>query len=205
MSIQLLQGDCLELMKELPDGSVDAVVTDPPYGVNVASWDKDIPSQAFLDECLRVSNGAVVWFGAAPPAQHLAFNTFDPIPERIYVWHNTFTRTNSEGAFWQWQPIYVWRKKRFTGMKRDVIAMAAHTGGGKRVHPTQKPVPLMDLLCNAATSCKGATILDPFMGSGTTGVACIKTDRNFIGIEIDEHYCEIAKKRIQEAETGGGK
>jgi site-specific DNA-methyltransferase (adenine-specific) len=199
-TVTLHLGDCLDVLRTMEAGSVDAVVTDPPYGVNIASWDKAIPPQSFLVECLRVSRGAVVWFGAASPALHLAFFEFSPIPERIYIWHNTFTRTSSEGAFWQWHPVYVWRKKQFTGLGRDVIAMAANTGGDKHVHPTQKPALLMELLCQSAAT-QGGTNLDPYMGSGTTGVACVRAGMNFIGIEIDPAYHAIAQRRIADEQA----
>lgn len=191
-------GDCLELLKALPDGSVDCVVSDPPYGVGVAKWDGSVPPAEVLNECLRVSGGNVLWFGASRPDAQAAVLAMKP--RRTYVWWNTFTRTNSDGAFWQWQPFYVWGK--FEGLGRDVIQMAANFGSDtkKNVHPCQKPLPLMRELVSCACEENG-TVLDPFAGSGTTGVACVQTGRNFIGFEIDPHYCEIARKRIGEAES----
>ena len=192
--IDLRLGDCLEVMKTLPDNSIDAVITDPPYGCTDHTWDR-LPTQAELDECRRISRGPVVFFGAAPTRCLRVMLALEPAPDRIYVWHNTFTLTHSDGAFWQWQPIYVWG--HLQGLKRDVITMAANTGGDKHCHPTQKPSALMRKLVVAAP--EGA-VLDPFMGSGTTGVACVQTGRNFIGIEIDPQYFAIAKRRIEEAQ-----
>ena len=141
-----------------------------------------------------VTDGPVILFGAAPPRCLNAVLSLTPLCDRVYVWHNTFTLTSSEGAFWQWQPIYVWRRELFTGLGKDVISCVANDGVDKRVHPTQKPV---RLLVGLVSACRDAKVmLDPFMGSGTTGVAAIKTGRRFIGIEIDPHYFDIACERI---------
>ena len=193
---QVIHGDCLEVLRTLPAGSVDAVVTDPPYGVGVAEWDHAIPPAEVLYECQRVSRSCVLWFGASRPDAQAAVLALKP--KRTYVWWNTFTRTHSDGAFWQWQPFYVWGA--FEGLGRDVIQMAANFGSDckKPLHQCQKPLPLMRELVGAACEEEG-TVLDPFCGSGTTGVACVQTGRNFIGIEIDEKYCEIARRRISEA------
>jgi len=195
MTVTLYQGDCLEVMRTLDAGSVDAVVTDPPYGCTAHEWDR-LPTQQELDECRRISRGPVVFFGAALARLLRGVLALEPAPDRVYVWHNTFTLTHSDGAFWQWQPIYVWG--HLQGLKRDVITMAANTGGDEHCHPTQKPSALMRQLVSAAPE---GTILDPFMGSGTTGVACVQTGRNFIGVEICEQYFKIAQRRISEAQA----
>lgn len=188
-------GDCLEIMKDMPDGCVDAVVTDPPYGCTDLEWDR-YPTSEDIESCLRVSQGAVVAFGAALP--RCLFAVLSLKPDRVYVWWNTFTLTNSEGAFWQWQPIYIWRRKHFRGLGRDVIQMPANIAGGKRVHPTQKPYPLMAQLVDACDP--GNIILDPFCGSGTTCVAAKKLGRHWIGIDIDEGYCQTARNRLRDTE-----
>ena len=187
----IITGDCLEIMADMPDGCVDAVVTDPPYGCTDLEWDR-YPTQAEVSEWLRISRGCTVAFGAAPPRCLMALLSLGP--ERVYVWWNTFTLTNSEGSFWQWQPIYVWRREFFRGLGRDVIQMPATVAGGKRVHPTQKPWPLMVDLIQACVP--GDIILDPFCGSGTTCVAAKKLGRRWIGIEIDEKYAETARRRV---------
>jgi len=195
-NIRLYCGDCLEVLPTLAAGSVDAVVTDPPYGVSVADWDKSIPTPDILQECRRASCGCVLWFGAARPDAQAAVLALKP--RRTYIWWNTFTRTNSDGAFWQWQPFYVWGP--FEGMGRDVIQMAANFGSDskKPLHKCQKPLPLMKELVGCACE-EDNTVLDPFMGSGTTGVACVKTGRKFIGIELDRGYFDIAVNRIKAA------
>ena len=195
-NIRLYCGDCLEILPTLEAGSVDAVVTDPPYGVGVAEWDNKIPPPSFLEMCRSVASECVLWFGASRPDAQKAVLALNP--KRTYVWWNTFTRTNSDGAFWQWQPFYVWGK--FQGLGRDVIQMAANFGSDtkKPLHVCQKPLPLMRELCGCACP-EGGSVLDPFMGSGTTGVACVKTGRKFIGIELDRGYFDIAVKRIEKA------
>ena len=189
-------GDCLEILPTLAAGSVDAVVTDPPYGCTKHKWDR-LPTQGELAAFLAATDGPIVMFGAAPPRCLKGLIELEPPCERVYIWHNTFTLTSSEGAFWQWQPIYVWRRRLFTGLRRDVIACAANDGVDRRVHPTQKPARLMIDLVNACAD--RACILDPFMGSGTTGVAALRTGRRFVGIEIDPGYFDIACQRIADA------
>ena len=196
---KILQGDCLEVMKTMPDCSVQCVVTDPPYGCTKLTWDR-YPKQEELTECLRVSGGCAVMFGASLPRCLSALLGLEPLVDRVYIWNNTFTLTHSEKAFWQWQPIYVWRRKFCIGLEADVISMAANTGGNDHLHPTQKPVALMSRLIQAASK-EGDTILDPFMGSGTTLVAAVQTGRNAIGIEISPDYCAMARKRLLN-ETG---
>lgn len=192
-------GDCLDIMKGIPDGAVDLVVTDPPYGVNVAEWDTQTPTQAFLSESLRIGK-TLVMFGAAPTRCLKAILGLIPAPDRIYIWHNTFTLTNSDGAFWSYQPIYVYGK--LSGMGRDVISMAANDGATTdRLHPCQKPVKLMEKLLNGT---EAQVILDPFAGSGTTLVAAKQLGRKYIGIEISEQYCKIAEDRLRQGELFGG-
>lgn len=187
--------DCLAAMRRMPDASADAVVTDPPYGVDVAEWDAAVPTPEVLAECLRVARGAVVWFGSCVPERQMDVLTMRP--ERTYIWHNTFTRTTSEGAFWHWQPFYVWRKKHFVGMGSDVVSMAANLRSDTRrnVHRCQKPLPLMNAIVRAACP-EGGLVLDPFCGSGTTGVACVLHGRRFVGCEIDQEMAEVARRRL---------
>lgn len=187
-------GDCLEVLGQLPDASVMAVVTDPPYGVGVADWDGEIPPQECLSECLRVSCGPVVWFGAAPAARQAEVLSYRPLPDRIYIWHNPFTRVHSDGAFWQYHPIYVWG--RLSGMGRDVVRMVAGRDGSKPVHPTQKPLPLMAELVRAAAGADVGVIMDPFCGSGSTLVAAKRVGLPYFGCDISEKYVRIAERRL---------
>lgn len=198
MTVQLLLGDCLELMRDLPDGSVSAVVTDPPYGVNAAQWDNEAPYGA-LNELLRVSSGLVLWFGAAPRLQK-DLTGFPIPPQRTMIWHVTFSLagTAAHGMYYRYHPIYAWQlPKTQSGVNQDVIRVP-QDGRNEWFHPGTKPLALMLRLVSMTPD--GATILDPFMGSGTTGVACVQTGRNFIGMEIDPAYFAIAERRIREAQ-----
>lgn len=179
-------------------GSVDAVVTDPPYGIDVADWDGRVPYQA-LQEMLRVSTGAVVWFGAASVMARQCLS-FTPLPDRTLIWAPSFTlsHTSANGIHYRWHPIYVWRlPRKVVGPKWDILDTPTECGNWWEYKCT-KPVKLMTALLDM-TSASG-TILDPFMGSGTTGVACVQSGRSFIGIEIDAAPYAIAERRIAEAQ-----
>ena len=183
---------CAEDVARLMAGEkAGAVVTDPPYGCTDLEWDR-YPTQDDLDSWLSVSDGAVIAFGAAPPHCLSALLSLRPQVERVYVWWNTFTLTHSEGAFWQWQPIYVWRRSAFRGLERDVIQMAANTGGDEHLHVTQKPTELIGNLIKATDG----TVYDPFLGSGTTIVACEQTGRRGFGMEICEKYVSVTLERL---------
>jgi site-specific DNA-methyltransferase (adenine-specific) len=237
MSVTLYCGDCLEVMKSLPDGSIDAVVTDPPYSsggqfrgdrtmkVNekYVQSGTDIERPLFpgdnrdqraygywcalwLSECWRIAKAG---------APICLFTDWRQLP--------TTTDVLQAGG-WVWRGIVPWNKTeaarpmygRFRAQCEYVVwgskgPMALNNGGpalpgfftymvkqADKYHMTGKPTALMiDML---AIADERATILDPFMGSGTTGVACVQTGRNFIGIEIDPTYYAIAEKRIAEAQ-----
>lgn len=199
-NVKLYQGDCLEILPTLEAGSVDAVITDPPYGVEIATWDKEVPPQSIVTECLRISRGPVVWFGTSRPAGLRACLDYEPIPDRMLVWRVTFSRSKAtqNGMYYRWHAIWCWnlptKQKEFW---QDVIDCALPGRRDPWFHPGTKPLKLMEQLVNTFG---GDTVLDPFMGSGTTGVACVQTGRRFIGIEISEEYFEIAKQRIQAAQ-----
>ena len=192
MTVRLILGDCLEAMKQIPGGSVDAVITDPPYGVTKLSWDCKV-KQEWLYEMLRISTGTVMMINAARPDIQAHMLGLTPMCERVIAWRQQRPKVGN-GMFWTWQPIFCWRAD-FKGW--DTINMPVD--GRDYLHPTQKPVALMTKLIGMYGN-EGDTILDPFMGSGTTGVACVQTGRSFIGIEIDEGYFKIAEKRIAEAQ-----
>lgn len=193
--ITIYHGDCREILPTLPDQSVDLILTDPPYGVGLAEWDRYV-TQEELTEYLRLSKGAIAMFSSASPHCVRAMSALEPLAERVYIWYHTFALTNSEGAFWHYQPIYVWRKKQLKGLGSDVIEIQYRDDVGS-IHPAQKPVPLMLRLMEAGSS-SDALVLDPFLGSGTTLVAAKLLGRRAIGIEIEERYCEIAAKRLQQ-------
>ena len=193
--VMLHLGDCLEILPTLEAGSVDAVITDPPYGVGIADWDNELPPQFVLDECLRISSGVVVWFGSAPRILDMA--DYNPKPDRILIWAPKFTlsKVAKNGFAFRFHPIYIWRTDNQNTIAWDVLDDMTECGNWWE-HKATKPVSLMRKLVGAW----GSTILDPFMGSGTTGVACVQTNRNFIGIEIEPKYYDIAEKRIKQAQ-----
>lgn len=202
-------GDCIELMKALPDKCVDCVVTDPPYGVGRdkgfegfggfgakiarrryedSDWDSERPSKEAFDNMIRVSNDCIVFGG----------NYFADILPQGNHW-----------LFWdkkQTMPTFGDGELIWTNIKRNSVKKKEFEWNGLigkeelRHHPTQKPVALMKWIIDKYTS-QDAIILDPFSGSGTTGVAAIQTGRRFLGFEIDPRWCDLANKRIEAAKA----
>ena len=184
--VTLYLGDCREILPTL--GKVDAVVTDPPYGIGIAAnpvrqmhaksdWDNAPPDATTFDLIRACSDHQIIWGG----------NYFGmPASQGFLIWDKkqpeNFSLAMCEMAWLsKQQPAKMWRQSVLSYEKN---------------HPTQKPVPLMEwciLLLEAET------ILDPFMGSGTTGVAAVKLGRKFVGIEIEPRYFDIACRRIQAA------
>lgn len=202
MTVELYCGDCLEIMKSIPDKSIDAVITDPPYGNNLMyatyqdtreSLEKLVP--AFMQECLRVSDKVIVTPGVANIYLYPKYTW-------ILSWVNMAGVGSTSWGFSCWQPILVYGKDPFlaTGKGRRADTFIQKLNQVSEVnHPCPKPDNVMRWIVDR-TVFEGDTILDPFMGSGTTGVACVQTGRNFIGIEIDEGYFKIAEKRIHDAQ-----
>ena len=192
-TVQLYLGDCLEVLPTLAPGIVDAVVTDPPYGIGASrmnmgmwrtsrmqksGWDDERPC---LDAVLRLDVPSVIWGG----------NYFALPPSRNWiVWDKGASFIGRDFA----ECELAWCS--FDGVVRTVRHDPLAKGDYReKTHPTQKPIPVMTA---SVVACKGQEILDPFMGSGTTGVACVRLGRKFIGVEIDPGYFETAKKRIQD-------
>ena len=191
---RLICGDCTDaavVARVMGGERAGAVVTDPPYGCTDYEWDR-YPTSDDVQQWLNMADGAVVAFGAALPRCLYAILSIDPQPERVYVWWNTFTLTHSEGAFWQWQPIYVWRRSAFRGLERDVIQKAANSGGDKLFHVTQKPSELIRELIEATDG----DIADFYVGSGTTIVACEQLGRQCRAVEIHPPYCSVTLERL---------
>lgn len=230
-------GDCLEVMKTLPDASIDCVLTDPPYGTTACKWDSVIPFEPMWKELKRIAKprAAICLFGSQPFTSTLICS--NPSGFRYeWIWEKTrpsnFFNANKQpmkyheniAVFFVNQPTYnpqKWEgfanhasKPRvtnsnihgLTGIKNGVDTSTSHfprsiikvksTDSTRNVHPTQKPVELLRYLIRTYTLAN-ETVLDFTMGSGTTGVACQLENRNFIGIEKDAGYFEIAKKRIE--------
>jgi len=234
VDIKLIQGDCLEKMKDIPDGSVDMILCDLPYGTTQNKWDSVIPFEPMWEQYWRVlkRNGAVVLTAQCPfdkvlgvsQIQHLKYEWLWEKPKatgHLNVKRQPLKAHENVLIFYREQPTYnpqMTPGKSYTpgggGSKRDnygdfkavrendgslryprsIQQFTAESG----LHPTQKPVALMEYLIRTYTN-EGDTVLDNTMGSGSTGVACINTNRNFIGIELDEGYFKIAQDRINQA------
>ena len=202
----LIHGDCLSEMKNIPDGSIDMILCDLPYGTTKCSWDIIIPFDKLWEQYSRIikDNGAIVLFGQEPFSSLLRCSNLKDYKYDIYWEKERITNImqvkkrvgkNIEtiSVFYKNQctynhidngtryPTQVWK------FKRDILT--------SNLHPTQKPVALLEELIKTFSN-EGDIILDNCMGSGSTGVACMNTNRNFIGIELDEKYFNIATERI---------
>jgi site-specific DNA-methyltransferase (adenine-specific) len=203
MTVELHLGDCLEVMRGMADKSVDAVITDPPYGMGKA-FQNDRPDEAdslFMratDEIDRICVGNFLAFWSAQRLEKVS----EFKPKRILIWNKTFALYTPNNVGYRYEPIFWMRGKSAYQKCGDIYEcypIAFKSQPESTNHPTQKPVALIKSMLLDYTH-EGDTILDPFMGSGTTGVACVQTGRNFIGIEIDPTYFAIAEKRIAEAQ-----
>lgn len=192
-------GDCLEVMKGMPDKSIDLVLTDPPYGMEFRSnhrinkhdkiaGDDKYPVEV-LKEFFRIAKRGVYIFCRWDNIAEL------PKPKSILCWvKNNWSMgdlKHEHGRQWEAIAFYPMEQHEFIKRIPDVI-----TGNrtGNNLHPTEKPVDVMAKIIQANV---GDIILDPFCGSGSTLVACKELDRNYIGIEISQKYCDIAEKRIK--------
>lgn len=244
--IDLKCGDCLELMKDIPDKSIDMILCDLPYGTTASVWDKVIDSKKMWEHYERIikDNGAIVLFASGLFTNKL-INSNDKIYRYKWIWFKT-KRGNFVNAknrpMTSYEEICIFskgvtangnnNKMKYYPQGLTPICKVNKDGGsrfgtmagkrpshkeitiqewtnypfdvlqfesvGKPIHPTQKPVALLEYLIKTYTN-ENELVLDNCMGSGTTGVACKNLDRNFIGIELDEKYFEIAKNRIESA------
>jgi len=208
-NVRLWLGDCLEILPEIPAGTVDAVVTDPPFGIRFdrATWD-DNPSaypalmSVLVSECQHIIQvGRVFVFQAM--LQCGQFHSWFPAGWRIFAACKNFAQIRPTGVWHSWDPVVFWENGK-PSPSLDVVNRDYHVGnvagmfGDGVEHPCPKPLDTMLQIVRIAAE-PGGTILDPFMGSGTTGVACVKLGRAFMGIEIEPKYFEIAVRRISEA------
>ena len=220
--------DCLEGMKRIPDGSIDMILTDIPFniskennfktmkdrkgrhGIDFGEWDKDFDENQLLNFIPKIKSGGSLFtfhsFEQFSVLQSLLFELdfkdkiiwekTNPMPrnrERRYI-------SNIEIASWYVKKGDKWcynrQNENYDGC---VYRYPSESGGGfKRYHPCQKNLKLIEQIILRHSN-EGDTILDPFMGSGTTAIACINTGRNYIGFELDKQYCEIANERIRKA------
>ena len=238
--IDLRQGDCLEVMKDIPDKSIDMILCDLPYGTTACKWDNIIPFEPLWEQYNRIikDNGAIVLFGSEPFSSYLRLSNLKNYkydvywqkerPVNILQLKRRFGKTiETISIFYKKQCIYnpekyktdkyVYNrigngklgklidnsnKKAFdykddgTRYPKDVLCFNRdNVGKGKNIHPTQKPIALLEYLIKTYTN-ENETVLDNCMGSGSTGVACKNLNRNFIGIELSQEYYDIAKERI---------
>jgi site-specific DNA-methyltransferase (adenine-specific) len=243
--MRLFKGDCLIEMSKIPDGSVDLILTDPPYGTTACKWDSVIPFEPMWEQLKRIikPNGAIVMTASQPFTsvlicsnlkmfkyeliwQKTKIQGFAQAPYRFMIEHedivvfsfggcaknaNNRMKYNPQNLIYK--PRLTKGKKanasehrirksdqkdfvsEYTNYPKSVVSIGSEF---KTIHPTQKPVALIEYLIRTYTN-ENETVLDFTMGSGTTGVACVNTNRKFIGIEMDEKYFEIAEKRINDA------
>jgi len=232
--IKLLHGDCLELMKNIPDNSIDLILTDPPYGTTACKWDSIIPLDLMWKQLKRAikPNGAVVMTAGQPFTSVLVMSNVEMWRYEL-VWDkqrcSDFLNANRKPlnsheniqVFYIESPTYnkqTWYsepyKKTINSSLSDCygnrgVALSESIDGarcplsiislprdGSRLHPTQKPVALMSYLIKTYTN-EGDTVLDFCCGSGTTGVACKRWNREYILIEKEAEYCDIARRRLE--------
>jgi len=238
--MKLIHGDCLEKMKDIPDGSVDMILTDPPYGTTACKWDSIIPLEPMWEQLKRVikPNGAIVITASQPFTSILVssqlslyrhnwcwdkgystgFANANKMPmkgfEDVLVFYKKLPTYNPQGLK-EIEPI---SKTRVMGGAGEVMGKNGtegkpyetkftnypdgfiYTKKEKNLHPTGKPVALMEYLIKTYTN-KNETVLDFTMGSGTTGIACVNTGRDFIGIEKESEYFKIAQRRINDTKN----
>ena len=237
---KLIHGDCLEEMKSIESGSIDAIITDPPYGTTACKWDSVIDFGLMWEQLNRIikPNGAIVLFGSEPFSSALRMSNIKNYKYDWY-WNKKFggnfvqakrmplksiecvsifsnlgkmpyynpqmilrDKPKSQGGTKTREAIPIknnhkTQTKKIYTHKYPLTIMDYPKELGRTVHPTQKPVKLMEYLIKTYTN-ENETVLDFTMGSGTTGVAAINLKRNFIGIEKDKKYFDIATKRIKE-------
>ena len=249
--MKLYKGDCLDIMTTIPEKSIDAIITDPPYGTTACKWDSVIDFDLMWEQLNRIikPNGAIVLFGSEPFSSYLRMSNIKNY-KYDWIWQKNiggaFALANKMplkrheiiSVFYKKQPTYNPQmqeyskstKKKFKNLQKinttkqkenntgEIIKInrsdytidynkgtyptsvkffkRPHIANGNSLHPTQKPISLMEYLIKTYTN-ENETVLDFTMGSGSTGVACLNTNRNFIGIEMDDNYFNIAKKRIE--------
>jgi site-specific DNA-methyltransferase (adenine-specific) len=242
--IKLMLGDCLERMKEIESGSIDMVLTDPPYGTTACKWDSIIPLGPMWEQLKRIikPSGAVVMTASQPFTSILGASNIKNL-KYSWVWRKSRATGHLNAkkqpmkniedilVFYSKPPTYNPQgvievnltqhnsrshslrgkatgatsvvtggiefksyKQNLTNYPRQILEFASQ---GKAVHPTQKPVELMEYLIKTYTN-EGEKVLDFTAGSFTTGVACVNLNRSFIGIELDKDYFDIGVNRIKE-------
>lgn len=232
----LIQWDCLQIMRDIPDGSIDAIITDPPYWTTACKWDSVIPFEPMWKELKRIikPNGAIVLFGNEPftsimvcsnlkwfkyridwnkiipswmsYAKYRPMSQIEDICIFTKEWEKSIynpqmiKRDKPIKSWWMWNSLSamtVWYKSlnKIYDYKNPTTLIEFDKIRKDSVHPTQKPVALIEYLIKTYTN-EWETVLDFTAGSWTTWVACKNTNRNYILIEKDEWYCNIIRKRL---------
>lgn len=192
--------DCLSFMKQVPDNYFDLVLTDPPYGINASSnslglrkehkhkrtwekkeWDKGTPAKEVFDEMIRISKNQIIWGG----------NYFELKPCKNYIVWDKKISGNVPFAHCEmaWTSYF---------NAPTIFRLGIQSLDEDRVHPTQKPIKLFDYCLREAGDIK--TVFDPFMGSGTTAIACKSLGLDWCGCELEADYVEIANKRLEQVQ-----
>lgn len=212
---KLLQGDCLELILDIPDNSIDLIVTDPPYCIGTTSngkkgnYSDNNLIRPFFDLLFSQYRRVLKPTGAAyinadwrtyPFLYPILHKYFDV--RNLIVWDYEWIKAGAHYRFSHEFIVYCIMpecKRKFPASERDVWRIKPINFTSKnKLHNAQKPIELYEkAILNS--SCEGNVVLDTFMGSGTTGIACINHNRKFIGMELEENYFDIAKRRIEEA------
>lgn len=239
MKIDLKKGDCLKLMNDIPDKSIDMILCDLPYGTTQNKWDSIISLDKLWEQYCRVikDNGAIVLFAQTPFDKVLGCSNLKMLKyewiwektsatghlnakkmpmkahENILVFYKKLPTYNPQKTTGH-TPVHSYTKHQDDGSNYGKTLIGISGGGSteryprsvqvfktdkqkEALHPTQKPVDLLEYLIKTYTN-EGETVLDNTMGSGSTGVAAVRTNRNFVGIELDDTYFEIANKRIKD-------
>lgn len=256
---RLIQGDCLEVMKDIPDKSIDMILCDLPYGTTACKWDNIIPFEPLWEQYNRIikDNGAIVLFGNQPFTSRLIVSCiklfrytmiweknsptgflnskYKPLSifEDIMVFSKgtigsrsknkivynpqgleivNISKKNNKKSTWRVNHGYNTDNNILNSDKEFIQEYSNYPNNilkfkrdKNNIHPTQKPITLLEYLIKTYTN-EGELVLDNTMGSGSTGVACLNTNRKFIGIELDKDYFKIAEERIEKtAQINGGK
>lgn len=235
---KLLQGDCLELMKDIPDKSINLILCDLPYGQTKFEWDKKLDFNLLWEQYERIikENGAIILFGKHPFTSELVLSNLNLFRYEL-IWEKTRASNSMQVkkqpsaihenilVFYKKQPTYndlkfkvdekyidkrksindsfynkghyqgVMKRKADDGWRHPQSILPFNSVWKKDMHPTEKPVELLEWLIKSYTN-EHETVLDNCMGSGSTGVACMNTNRKFIGIEFEPQYFEMARQRI---------
>jgi site-specific DNA-methyltransferase (adenine-specific) len=199
--------DCLEFMKQVPDNFYDLCLTDPPYGIEIAEWDKDVPSTEYFEEIIRISKNQIIFGGNyfnlphtnswicwdrvfAEDVREKAVTRTRVPRENISDFEMIWTSLNIRPSFIRFSSI-----GNLSGFNNK---LSINYNQHKKEHPTQKPLELIDYILRTFIEAK--TVIDPFMGSGTTAVACQSLGLEWCGCELEADYVAIANKRLEKVQ-----